>query len=360
MSTATEWKFPSSSSDAIYTTKRNADGSLSCNCKGWLIKRGDQPRSCTHTKRVEGQVTASRPASPDGGPSRVADVAAAKVEERRLTSASEKVPAPMLASAMVVPLKGAAFDRQYGSWLLEEKHDGHRVSIRVGAEVTAWSRPRAGGESLTRNLPDAIRTEMRRLSPGVYDGELVVPGGKSWDVTTIGSRLVFVAFDLIERHGQDLTRMPYEQRRERMLDELRKLPKGQTSVSCTTSNPARWSDVEAIWKRGGEGAILKRPGSTYRPGYRSAEWIKVKESNAATFTITGFEAGKMGPYSKFKLRDATGHDTTCKVLGNAMLAECAKAPQSFIGRRAVISYQMKTPNGSYRHGVFDHFAGEGE
>ena len=47
-----EWKFPSSSSSTVYTTKRNIDGSLSCNCRGWTFKRGTGPRECKHTRQV--------------------------------------------------------------------------------------------------------------------------------------------------------------------------------------------------------------------------------------------------------------------------------------------------------------------
>lgn len=346
--TVREWQFPSSSGVGTYTTKRHADGALSCNCKGWTFKRADGPRSCTHTRQIEAtpcvrQITKSVPSIPSS-----------------FFVAPKSVPAPMLASAMVVPLTGAAFDAEYADWVLEEKHDGHRVAIRVGAEVSAWSRPRAGDVAKAKELPDAMKAALLHLSPGVYDGELVVPGGNSWDVTAIGSRLVFVAFDILELDGADLTRHPYIVRRDTLIEQLRKLPKGQKSVSTVESLPVTWATVEAIWKRGGEGAILKRPASLYRAGYRSPEWIKVKAQSAATLTITGFEAGKCGPFSKLMLRDETGHDTTVKTLGNAMLAQVAADPESFIGRRVVISFQQKTPGGSYRHGVFDHFAGEGE
>lgn len=350
---AKQWSFPSSSGSAVYTTKRSADGSLSCNCKGWTFKRGTGPRECKHTRQVgtggsegvveRGTVRSTKPEAPKAAP-------------------VASVPAPMLASAMVTPVKGKAFDSAYAGWVLEEKLDGHRATVRVtGSDVAAWARPRAGtGVANVKDLPEVMKAALLNLSPGVYDGELVVPGGNSWDVTAIGSRLVFVIFDLLEVDGDDLTGFPYSERRSMLIDQLRKLPAGQKSVSTVESLPVSWKTVEAIWKRGGEGAILKRPSSTYRAGYRSPEWIKVKAQLAATLTVIGFEVGKCGPYSKLALRDDSGHETTCKTLGNAMLADITAAPQSFIGRRVVISYQQKTPGGSYRHGIFDHFAGEGE
>lgn len=339
-SMAHEWKFPSSSSNAVYTTTRHADGSLSCNCKGWTVKRGEGPRSCKHTQQVSNGLTpvVTAPSAP-----------------------ARAVPAPMLASAMVVPLKGGDFDAAYAGWAMEEKHDGHRVGIIVdGSSVGAWSRPGAGEAAKPRALPDTIINAMRHLSSGIYDGELVVPGGNSWDVTAIGSRLMFIAFDVVEIAGENVMPRSYDQRRALLLRELAKLPEGQTAVTTTRSLPVSWATVEAIWNRGGEGAILKRCSSVYRPGHRSPEWVKVKAQLADTLTIFGFEEGKMGPYSKLKLRNAVGHETTVKVLGNAMLREITSNPNSYIGRRVVISYQQKTPSGAYRHGIFDHFAGEGE
>lgn len=46
-------RFASSSSKRTYTVVVNADTRvLSCNCKGWVIKRPGQSRGCKHTKAV--------------------------------------------------------------------------------------------------------------------------------------------------------------------------------------------------------------------------------------------------------------------------------------------------------------------
>jgi len=131
-------------------------------------------------------------------------------------------------------------------------------------------------------------------------------------------------------------------------------------ASCAAAVPVTLEAVAEIWNRGGEGAILKRTASTYQPGKRSADWLKVKKVGAATLTITGFEAGKSGPYSTLALRGEDGKTTTVKTKDNATLAAITANPDSFIGRRLVISYCELTDSGSYRHGMFDHFAGPGE
>jgi len=40
--------FPSASSSAVYTVKRDENGDLSCNCPGWTFKKEGQLRGCKH------------------------------------------------------------------------------------------------------------------------------------------------------------------------------------------------------------------------------------------------------------------------------------------------------------------------
>jgi hypothetical protein len=339
--------FPASSG-GTYTARRYADGSESCDCPAWKFVKKGHPRDCKHLRAWATEAGAPaapvRPAAP-------------------VAPASLPTPAPMLASAMTERVTGDAFDRTYAGWLLEQKLDGHRCTARVSADgaVAAWSRPRAGSNGPNpRTLPAAVIAQLQTLGPGLYDGELVAPSGKSWDVTRVGAALVFVIFDVLALDGTDYTKQPYTARRSSLLTRLAKLPADQTAISTVESLPASWRAVEAIWARGGEGAILKRPTAPYQIGQRSQDWIKVKTLHAATLTIIGFDAGKNGPYSAFVLRDGAMVRTTVKIPGNALLAQVAAAPPAFLGRKVVISYQEKTPSGTYRHGMFDHFAGPGE
>jgi hypothetical protein len=197
--------------------------------------------------------------------------------------------------------------------------------------------------------------QLGSMGEGDYDGELVAATGKSWDVVTRGAQLVFVTFDLLTFQGLDVTSAPYDARRAALLDILRRLPATQSVVSTVTSLRPRWADVEAIWSRGGEGAILKRIDSRYQAGVRSPDWLKVKTVHHTTMTIIGFEAGRSGPYSALRLRDDQGHVTTVKTPGHRLLAEITAAPAQFLEQRVVITYQERTPAGFYRHGRFDHF-----
>jgi len=374
------WKKKSSSGSGEYTTILADDGKLLCNCKGWTMRRNGKPRECTHVREVvadeklrtevrgefvyalgRGQVAAPTP--PASGVS--VHRAGTATAPAAATAARAATVAPMLASAMVDRVTGRAFDAAYGrGWALEEKLDGHRVTAIVtdARQVAAFSRPRAGGDGAkSRELPAAIVKQLQTLAPGIYDGELVAPGGTSSDVVVLGASLVLVLFDVLELRGQRLIDLTYAQRRSRLLGELATLAPGQTCISTVESLPPTWARVEAIWAKGGEGAVVKRLASTYRPGWRSPDWIKVKASHSATLTVIGFDAGKSGPYSAFKLREeSSGIETTVKVLGNALLRQVSSAPQTWVGKRVVITYQQRTASGTFRHPIFDHAAGVGE
>lgn len=273
-------------------------------------------------------------------------------------------PRPMLASAQVQPVTGAAFDARYGTgeWVLERKHDGHRRLVRVtGGVVEAWSRPRGSSKvGLAVTLGAHLVEQLRHFPDGDYDGEEVAPSGKCKDVKRRGGRNVLVLFDVTRLDGQSLLDWTYDQRREALLDVLARMPEDQTAITTVLAERPRWALVEAIWRDGGEGAVLKKRSSRYVPGWRSPEWVKVKRWCSATVTITGYLAAKSGPYSCFVLRDAEGNETSVGVPTHALKREVARAPEMFLGQRVVISYQERTPAGSYRHPGFDHFAGEGE
>jgi ATP-dependent DNA ligase len=367
--------FKSKSGNGEYQTVLADDGKLLCNCKGWTVRRNGQARACTHTKQVvtdlglgtevRGEYTyITTTGGTDPAPVKKVQGKAPVRAAVAPPVAVAHVPIPMLASAMVVPVKGAAFDAAYASgWAMEEKLDGHRVVVvKAGEGVSAFSRPRADGVVHARELAPHVIAALGHLADGIYDGELVVPGGNAWNVVELGAHTVLVLFDVLDIDGVDLKKLPYSERRERLLDELRKLPLDQQGISTVESLDPSWDAIEAIWKRGGEGAVLKRLASTYTEDWRSPDWVKVKAKLTAVLTITGFEAGKMGPFSKFILRDeATGIVTTVKTLGNALLREIEKrGPDFYIGQRMVVTYQQKTPDGKFRHIQMDHFAGEGE
>jgi bifunctional non-homologous end joining protein LigD len=352
---------PSKSDDTrtYETVLDTATGATSCNCRGWTTKREGQPRDCTHTKAIRIKHAGLLPRA-----GRVAVAVAvteapavrrAAVVTRVAAAAMATELEPMLASAMT---RGQRVESFGADWAMEEKFDGHRLIVtKRGGAVTARSRVGNG-----RALPPHIAAVLARLPDGVYDGELVVPGGRSSDVARLenASRLVLVLFDAVEVLGTSLVGEPYTRRREVLL--LAAALGGDTAaVRVAASVPVSRAAVEAIWARGGEGVVLKRLASVYQPGYRSADWVKVKKGGHVTVTVTGFETGDTGiAFGKTCVRDDAGRAFTVKTLNNATIREVSARPEAFVGRRLVLKFNEQLASGAYRHPMFDHWAGDAE
>ncbi len=360
--------FASASSSATYTASLNpATGETACTCPAWRFKRPGQERGCKHTRQL---VAPDHDDDPPPTPSvaqrqaqrdRAHAIAVRGYDAQPAAPNGVPVPKPMLASAMTKASFSQFVDDP--AWVLEEKFDGHRVLIdRHGATTDVWSRPRAGKTALRRTVPAPLMAALAHLPDGQYDGELVTPGGRSWDVARLDTEKRVVLFDVLAVQGQRVMAQPYTERRALLELAVAHYTEatGADLVTVPTVGPVTADAVAAIWSRGGEGAILKRTAATYQPGRRSDDWLKVKRVGAAVCTIVGFEAGKSGPYAVTKLRADDGHETTVKTKDNATMAAAAADPDAFIGRRLVVAYCERTDSGRFRHGVWDHLAGAGE
>lgn len=379
----TQHTFPSSSNpNNSYTVNVAGNGQMSCNCPGWTRRvQSDGSRSCKHTKAVE----------QDRSTIASSTVAPPAVTVKPVTMATMTgFVNPMLAEPLQAKVElvdgmwrlpeGALRAYQNGDWWMEEKYDGHRVIIAVGGEgytagdassVRAWSRPRAGsnGVGLARTLPPQVIEVMRQMPWGTYDGELIVPGKNSWDVVDLSNQeaLVLVLFDVLACASRSLLHLDAEERRTYLtaFDSVF-TAKGVTCVKVAPIYPVYPEFVEGIWAKGGEGAILKRKGSLYHEGGRSAaDWVKVKKVIPAVLTIVGFEAGKSGPHSTVLLRgmvvDHAGVtrevETSVKTLDNDWRRIFADHAAAYLGAELRIEHQgvfLSKGKWSLRHPMFDH------
>ena len=98
----------------------------------------------------------------------------------------------------------------------------------------------------------------------------------------------FMVFDLLELDGEDLTKLPYDERRDRLEQRVR--DRGPIQVP-----PAFEGDIAAAIKTtrelGLEGVLAKRRDSTYAAGRRSRAWIKVKHVRTQEVVIGGWKPG---------------------------------------------------------------------
>jgi len=206
---------------------------------------------------------------------------------------------PMLARLSQLP-------RDDGGWAVEVKWDGVRA--------IAYCKP-GRVELQTRNLNDVSvqYPEVRRIHrtlgshDAVLDGEIVAfdESGKpsferlqqrihNTDPNVVKRRMkaypvVYVVFDLLYLDGRDLTGEPYSRRRE-LLEELDL--NGESWQTPGHSVGQAKELLAASKEQGLEGVMLKRLDSTYAPGKRNGNWLKVKNVSRQEFVIGGWTPGE--------------------------------------------------------------------
>jgi bifunctional non-homologous end joining protein LigD len=188
----------------------------------------------------------------------------------------------MLATAGGKPFTSA-------DWLYEIKYDGYRcmagvahgsVELRTksGLECTAW-------------FPELARALARAPGgPHVIDGEVCVLDdlGRS-DFDRLRARasrkrwyegcdaVTLCAFDLLFEAGTNIMSLPLVERKARLAKLLSNIP----SVLVVGDLPAQAELFEqAVQPLLLEGFVAKRRTSSYQPGVRSPDWLKIKRKGA--------------------------------------------------------------------------------
>jgi bifunctional non-homologous end joining protein LigD len=101
--------------------------------------------------------------------------------------------------------------------------------------------------------------------------------------------VTYVIFDLLYLDGHSLLEKPYEERR-RALDALG-LGGPSWQVPAFQRAEGR-AFLDASRKQGLEGIVAKRLDSTYQPGRRSRDWLKVKNVRRQEVVIGGWVPGQ--------------------------------------------------------------------
>ena len=179
-------------------------------------------------------------------------------------------------------------------WLYELKWDGYRaLLIKDGEDVQIRSR---NDKDLTGMYP-GIATAGRRqkIKQIVLDGELVAlgeDGRPSFQALQHRSshqkhQIFFYAFDVLHADGEDLTGERLDVRRAR----LPALVSTDAVLRLSQDLPGSAADiVKALRAAGIEGVIAKRRDSTYQPGERSNDWVKLKLERQQEFVIGGYRS----------------------------------------------------------------------
>jgi bifunctional non-homologous end joining protein LigD len=177
-------------------------------------------------------------------------------------------------------------------WLHEMKYDGYRLLVAVGGGV-ARAYTRSGldwSEKFAGILDEAATLSVRSA---LLDGEAVVMDaeGRSSFQALQGAlkgapaSVDFIAFDLLELDGEDLTMLPLAQRKA-MLREV--LPEGGKRIRFSEHIQGSGEKLlHGFCDAGLEGVISKKADGRY-VGARSGSWLKTKCIKRQEFVVVGW------------------------------------------------------------------------
>lgn len=186
-------------------------------------------------------------------------------------------------------------------WIFEVKWDGIRAIAYIGEEINLKSR---NNKELITKFPE-LRELSKLVSNVVLDGEIVILANGLPDFQSVASRnqasnlkeiqilsaerpATYIVFDILEADGVSLIdHLLYER-----IDILKtRLKQGKHVIQ---SEPIREYGIEyyqAATQKKLEGIIAKRQNSTYQPGTRSPDWLKIKQVKTCDCVIFGYTQG---------------------------------------------------------------------
>lgn len=268
----------------------------------WLLHRmkEQQHAAAAEPTRAETEPAARTPVADPAPP------AARRPRARGGSAPSARLPAvpkPMLATSGTI-------GRVTGDdWALEWKWDGIRVIAQVeDGETRLVSR---NGIDVTATYPELAELARVLRADAVVDGEIValdeaerpdfgllqrrmnLSKPREIEAAAASVPVVLHLFDVLEVAGTPTVDEPYERRRERLERLVRRRDDVPVDLPAGVGMPPEEA-LEEARRLGLEGLVAKRRRSTYRPGARSDDWVKLKLSRTQEVVVVGYRRGVGG------------------------------------------------------------------
>lgn len=294
---------------------------------------------------------------------------------------------PMLAQssktiASDVEVARAKLERS-GGWLWELKWDGVRMLAEV-RDGQVYLNGRRGADA-TYRYPDLVAALTRAFPAGhvLLDGEVIVlgeDGRPSIDralrrdaqrTRSSAARFVsalparYVAFDLLQHDGRDLTREALQARTHELARVAASWQQPLMYCPPAVSGTELWEMVRAQRL---EGLMAKRATSPYVSG-RSSSWVKIKATRVLHALVCGYDPGEGHRASTFGalhlcLLDETGDLTPIGRVGSGFSELDLRQVRRRLSQQQPIvvevEYQEVSPNGQLRFPVFRGLADDVE
>jgi DNA ligase D-like protein (predicted ligase)/DNA ligase D-like protein (predicted 3'-phosphoesterase) len=207
---------------------------------------------------------------------------------------SRRIYKPMLAKVAEQPFSGK-------DWIFEVKWDGFRAIAYVEEPFSLKSR---NTKELKKNFPEL--QELNKLASNiVVDGEIIVMREGKPDFQSLLERgqavspleiqrqqnrapAVYIVFDILEKEGKTLTKLPLMERKAILKGSLRE---GTNVLLCDFIEEKGEAYFNSILEKGLEGVVAKRKDSEYEEGLRTGSWLKIKRLKTCDCVIFGYTMG---------------------------------------------------------------------
>lgn len=177
-------------------------------------------------------------------------------------------------------------------WIYELKYDGYRmISSVTDQQISLYSR---NGISYNDKF-SAIKTELTNIPhTAILDGEVVVVDQNGvpdfqklqhYDPVTTQGILQYFVFDLLFLNGHSTLELPLVERKSLLPEVLEGL---ENVIYCDHVEGMGTAFFKKAIDAGLEGVIAKKANSTYTPGYRTEDWLKIKGVESEEFLICGY------------------------------------------------------------------------
>jgi DNA ligase-1 len=195
-------------------------------------------------------------------------------------------------------------------FFVEDKFDGIRGQAHVqSGRVAIYSRTL---DEISIRFPELHQPLAALPTDVILDGEIITARGEeilpfSQLQKRLGRKIVseelqastpvvFVAWDLLYAGGEVLIDHPLQTRRaqlEELINSSSDLESVRLSRAKRFNSVAQLDDeFDAARARGNEGLMIKDPASSYKPGRRGREWLKLKKALATLdVVVTTVELG---------------------------------------------------------------------
>jgi bifunctional non-homologous end joining protein LigD len=201
---------------------------------------------------------------------------------------------PMLARLASQPFSSEA-------WIFEIKWDGFRAIAYVNEVLSLRSR---NAKELKYNFPEL--EELSQLTRNVVlDGEIVVMKEGKPDFQALLERgqaasqveielqakrspVVYVVFDILEKDAVSLVDLSLTERKELLKNSVRE---GKHVLLSDFVEEKGEAYYRVALEKGLEGVMAKKKDSTYEPGVRSGNWLKIKKLRSCDCVIFGYTKG---------------------------------------------------------------------